>query len=269
MSRSFALKRLTASDLTLFKWHFENRNAGNQKAINLNADVFADVLFPSIEVASRGMGGRLPLDLWLFGPGAAGPINLQRKIIKGGAYKNWRLNGEFILNPDEQPDRFNVLEPNDFALITFEGDVMLTAASILLVAQKHDEDQALFAALSVMTSGAPSMIALAEEALRTLAVKAGISPTHPLYALALSEDLKDAALGSAPATERVMRVARMVSITASDMRRAREVAEDNGRLGEELVDVYLAGLVLWCRRGVGRNWVWLSLRGVQPRIIRH
>ena len=40
MLKKLAVKRLTASDLTFFVWHFRNQPAGNQKAINLNADVF-------------------------------------------------------------------------------------------------------------------------------------------------------------------------------------------------------------------------------------
>ena len=40
MLKKLALKRLTASDLTFFEWHYRSRNAGNQKAINLNTDVF-------------------------------------------------------------------------------------------------------------------------------------------------------------------------------------------------------------------------------------
>src|SRR5579859_7499939 len=98
MSR-LALKKLTASDLTLFEWHFQNRNAGNQKAINLNADVFVDRLFPGLPEVSRDFGGRLPIDLFLYGPGMASELNLQRKIIKLGEYKNWRLDGETIHNP--------------------------------------------------------------------------------------------------------------------------------------------------------------------------
>lgn len=39
MSTKIAVKKLTASDLTFFEWHFKNRNAGNQKAINLNRNV--------------------------------------------------------------------------------------------------------------------------------------------------------------------------------------------------------------------------------------
>jgi len=47
MSRKLAVKRLTTSDLTFFEWHFKNRPAGKQKAINLNADVFNE-LYPTL-----------------------------------------------------------------------------------------------------------------------------------------------------------------------------------------------------------------------------
>ena len=85
MIDKLALKRLTASDLTFFEWHFRNRNAGNQKAINLNADVFSDQLYPTLEVVIRDRQNKLGIDLWIAGPAAAEPINLQRKIIKGAS----------------------------------------------------------------------------------------------------------------------------------------------------------------------------------------
>lgn len=102
MLKKLAAKRLTASDLTLFEWHYKNKNAGNQKAINLNANVFVDELFPVLpEIADR-QDGRIPLDLQIYGPGHKELHNLQRKIIKIGSYKNWRLNGEFIHNPIDE-----------------------------------------------------------------------------------------------------------------------------------------------------------------------
>src|SRR5438874_2342968 len=98
MTSKLALKRLTASDLTFFEWQFRHLGVGGQKSINLNADVFVDRLFPAVSEATRPTG-RIPIDLWIFGPGARSSINLQRKIIKGGTYKNWRLDGEFVVNP--------------------------------------------------------------------------------------------------------------------------------------------------------------------------
>jgi hypothetical protein len=92
MIRKLAIKRLTASDLTLFEWHFRNQAlGGNQKAINLNADVFIDKLYPGLPEIAAKTGGKIPLDLFIYGPGLEPEYNLQRKIVKFGTYKNWRL----------------------------------------------------------------------------------------------------------------------------------------------------------------------------------
>ena len=112
MNNKILIKRLTASDLTLFKWHFENINAGNQKAINLNRDIFIDILYPSLPIVAEEEGWRFPLDLYLFGPGLHKEYNLQRKIIKGGTYKNWRLDGEFISVVEELSEVMNEELPN-------------------------------------------------------------------------------------------------------------------------------------------------------------
>ena len=104
------MKRLTPSDLTFFKWHYENRNAGNQKAINLSRNVFIDKLYPSLPDIMTDRGdGKIPVTLYIYGPGLYDAYQLQRKIIKTGSYKNWRLNGEFIFNPEDIPERFNSL----------------------------------------------------------------------------------------------------------------------------------------------------------------
>jgi hypothetical protein len=123
MLRKFALKRLTASDLTFFEWHFRNHNAGNQKAINLNADVFIDKLYPSLPTLVLAKSGRIAIDLYLYGPGLEQELNLQRKIVKIGSYKNWRLDGEFIYDPNSRPDRFHSLQPNDLVLFEFIGEL--------------------------------------------------------------------------------------------------------------------------------------------------
>src|SRR4051794_22770995 len=97
MPRKIAIKRLTASDLTFFRWHFDNQTSGSkQKSINLNANIFIDELYPTLPLSQRGMAGWVPVDLLLFGPGMAGELQIQRKIVKGNTYKNWRLNGELV-----------------------------------------------------------------------------------------------------------------------------------------------------------------------------
>ena len=122
MISKLAAKRLTASDLTFFEWQFKNRNAGNQKAINLNADVLTGQLYPALDAIVKQHDNKLGVDLWIAGPDAAERVNLQRKIIKGNAYKNWRLDGEFVYNPEGGHERFNVLEPGDIALFALRGN---------------------------------------------------------------------------------------------------------------------------------------------------
>lgn len=237
MHQKITLKRLTASDLTFFEWQFRNHNAGNQKAINLNADVFVQQLFPAIEAAARGTEGKIPLDLWIFGPGSAGPINLQRKIIKGAAYKNWRLDGEFVANPFDDPDRFNVLNVGDFAVIAFEGDVAPTSAKAIFVANAHPEDATLHSVLDDVL-GTRTMMTLEENSIDDIRVRSGLSDDHPLVGIALNQDLQEAVIGNAAATERVLRSGRITLLSAADLRRARERAEEIGNLGEALVAVY-------------------------------
>ena len=118
MFRKVAIKKLTASDLTFFEWHFKNRKVGgNQKAINLNSDIFINKMYPILPEIALTMNGKFPIDLRIFGPGFHGLHNLQRKVVKFGTYKNWRLNGEFVYNHDSQVSRYNRLRPGDYLII--------------------------------------------------------------------------------------------------------------------------------------------------------
>ena len=122
MPAKLAIKKLSASDLTFFEWHFRHNNAGNQKAINLNADIFIKELYPSLpDNPSINNKSRLPIDLYIYGPGSSPELNLQRKITKQVSYKNWRLNGEFVNDP-ESPERFKPLEKGDFVVFEFAGE---------------------------------------------------------------------------------------------------------------------------------------------------
>src|SRR5687767_8045117 len=106
--KRLALKRLTISDLTFFDWHFKNNPELRQKAINLNADIFVQRLYPSLPETEPAKTGRIPIDLFVYGPGLMPELNVQRKIVKTPSYKNWRLNGETVTDQDV-PDRFNSL----------------------------------------------------------------------------------------------------------------------------------------------------------------
>jgi hypothetical protein len=145
MPSRFAVKRLTASDLTFFEYQFRTRDVGNQKAINLNADVFIDQLYPVLPDYAVEIAGRVPIDLSIYGPDGAPLHDLQRKIVKFGTYKNWRLDGEFVYNPDDSPERYNSLAPGDVAVMAFTGDVVKPdAATLVLLSQAAPADTALF-----------------------------------------------------------------------------------------------------------------------------
>ena len=238
MISKLALKRLTASDLTFFEWHFRNRNAGNQKAINLNADVFTGHLYPALDVVARERQNKIGIDLWIAGPGAAEPVNLQRKIIKGAAYKNWRLDGEFVYNPEGTPERFNLLRPGDMALFGFEGELAPDTVTVVLVGQNPPEDRVLFQGLDdvLATRG---MITIEGKTLGGLCDQLGVAGSHPVWLLVGDEDLPEAAMGQAPAVGRLLSRPRPARLSQDDLRAARFAAEETGRLGEELIDYHL------------------------------
>src|SRR5689334_4630613 len=120
---SYAVKRLTRSDLTFFRSKFLQLNVGNQKSINLNRDVFIDRLFPDLPA----LADEVPVRLAVIGPSGGGEFVVTRKILKKGTYKNWRLNGEFLPDPEGETGRFNELQERDLALFAFEGVVQPTA----------------------------------------------------------------------------------------------------------------------------------------------
>ena len=265
MISKLALKRLTASDLTFFEWHFKNRHAGNQKAINLNADVLTGRLYPVLDTVVRERQNKIGIDLWIAGPGAAEPVNLQRKIIKGTAYRNWRLDGEFVYNPDGTPDRFNILRPGDLALLGFEGELAPNTVTVVLVGQDASLDQPLFRGLDdVLVSG--SMMAVESKGLGELCDQLGVPKSHPVWLLVSDEDLTEAALGQAPAVDRVLKRPRSMSLSQEELSAARRVAEEIGRLGEELIDYHLSERLA---ADAIADYVWVSdVNAVSPHDFR-
>jgi hypothetical protein len=253
MQRRIALKRLTASDLTIFEWQFRNRNAGNQKSINLTAAVFISEMFPSLPEVAETQNWRIPIDLSIYGPGHAGLYNLQRKIIKGSSYKNWRLDGEYISDPQDDPTRFHVLEPEDFVIFDFIGAVAPNSAKMVLIARGVQADQLVHQRLSVLI-GDGSMAVLSVEQLQAIADEIN-DDDHPIHELTLGSELEDAAVGGAKGCAVLSRRPRTRKVGRDELQRARQAAEQIGRTGEEFVSAYLAGLKA---NGAIRDVEWVS-----------
>ena len=253
MFKKLALKRLTASDLTFFVWHFRNQTVGNQKAINLNADVFVNELYPSLPETEQARSGRIPLDLYIFGPGAQSELNITRKIVKGSTYKNWRLNGEFVDDPDH-PDRFNSLAHGDFVVFEFTGELLPIAAKAIFIARASAEDFALHAELE-RTLGGKSMIAVESDALANLIIRANTPDNHPINELILDDALEDVALGGSEGAQRLLHRRSGRKLTKDQLRLAREKIDEIGYQGEGWVNEYLLGLQ---NRALILSFAWVS-----------
>lgn len=237
--KKLAIKRLTASDLTFFHWHFVNKPAGNQKAINLNASTFVKVLYPSFPDAVLETDGRAKLDLYFYGPGLADAHNLQRKILR--QQKNWRLNGEFVNNPIDDPERYNCLSPGDILVMEFVGGAIPTGGRFIWLAKSVAEDNSLQTALD-SELGSASMKAISASQLTRIVENASPLPTHPINNLLLDEAIEDVALGGNEGASRLLRGPSRRVISKDQLNRAKRNADDTGRRGEELVNSWFEAL---------------------------
>jgi hypothetical protein len=233
-----ALKRLTASDLTFFQYHYEHHNAGNQKALNLSRNVFIDELYPSL--ADSSANAKLPVALYIYGPGSNPEIYaLQRKILKTASYKNWRLNGEFIYSPENDTTRFNKLKPDDIAVMDFIGNEQPTEIHINFVAADEAADGQLHEELGrYLGNPRGNMKRVTREELTRIVKAANPVSEHPINRFILNDDIIEAVQGDSQARLRVYRHTGRL-LTSDELKKAKQNAEDIGRMGEELIDSYL------------------------------
>ena len=242
MKRLLALKRLSASDLTFFEYHFRQTAGAKQKAINVDTNVFIGSMYPSVpELVETG---RIPLDLSIYGPGSAGLHNIQRKIIK--QQKNWRLDGELVPDPEGEPKRYSGLRKGDFALIEFMGPIVPNGANMHLIAQADPTDAGIHEALAQAFGGEFS----AMQGLLQLSLEEVETVLRPLrLERALSDfldaaDLEDAARGGVEGARRLRerRGRRGRAVSQEEMQQSKRNAEFVGRVGEELLNQRLGQL---------------------------
>lgn len=239
MVEKLAIKRLTASDLTFFEYHYQTLRAGNQKSINLNKNVFIDRLYPDLpaRVGARD-DNRIHVRLRLYGPGLAPEMAMNKQIIKGGAYKNWRLNGAFIRQVDTK-SRFDILQPGDMVVFSFDGDVVPDEVRAVFLATANPDDVWLHEECTrvLEESGyAKGMCPVQLPMLETIASSPSCPEGHPIRVVAFSEALEGLALGD-PARRASSRRPKLTKGQASLLRdRTSEV----GDAGETLVNDWLA-----------------------------
>lgn len=151
-----------------------------------------------------------------------------------------RLDGEYISNPENEPERYNVLGPGDLAILEFQGRIVPVSAKLVLISQDLQVDHILYHELSALL-GERSMMAVSVAQLQKIANKLQ-DDAHPFHGLTLDAELEDAAMGGARGLAAFGRRATTRILSRDDLQRARRVAEEVGRAGEELVCQHLIGL---------------------------
>lgn len=245
MADRIALKSLTASDLTFFEAQFRKLGAGNQKAINLNADVFVEELYPALPGLVPTVGDVLNVSLFISGPAGAKPHLVSRAITKREAYKNWRLNGEFVRDPEGQAGRFDALMPGDLAVFEFVGDPLPQKLNLLLVAAAVSADAALHNALKTLVPGGrKTMSRITREQVAEAAKLAASDHPITLFAADAEYDaaVEDAALGGISGTKTLATKKATKPVSAAALASAKTAAEKIGKDGEALAWVHIQKL---------------------------
>ncbi len=241
MKRKIALKRLSSSDLTLFEYHYRNTSGAKQKAINLDAAVFIGTMFPGLPNRMDVIKDRVIVSLSIYGPGGVNAHSITRKILK--QQKNWRLNGELISNPPEEGTRYNPLKKGDYAIFDFAGMPEPHAVRMYLIAQNLPEDEALHTALDDkygnFFSSHRGMVEIELDDLARLLSSLSIQDRHPIFDFIDFDALEDAARGGLEGVTRLRRRRQNRGVSREELARARQSAEHIGRLGEEILHVWL------------------------------
>lgn len=257
MKRKIALKRLSSSDLTLFEHHYRNTSGAKQKAINLDAAVFVDALFPGLPSRLDVLRDRVIVTLAIYGPGGAGAHSITRKILK--QQKNWRLNGELISNPPEESTRYDPLVKGDYAILDFAGDPEPHTARMYLVAKNLPQDAALHAALEANYGASFSphkgLVEIDPDELARLLGGLGLPTGHPALDFIDFGALEDAAQGGFDGLTKLRKRRQARGVSREELGRARQSAEQIGRLGEEILNAWLDQQ---CHAGRGPEYCWDS-----------
>lgn len=251
MSRKFAIKRLRPSDLSFFHAYLREHPKAKQKGFNLDRTVVEERFFPALsEIAEARPRGQIPIQLTLYGPGGAGGHTLMRKILK--QEKNWRLNGEVVHDPDDQPGRYSTVAPDDFALMEFSGSGEPSAIKIVLLSGTDPTDAALHQSIISFFPGGSMWVPSVGD-LEKIIDAASPSADHPIRDWLDDSLIEDVGFGGGEAAIRLARRRRSRGLSHTELQQAKLSAETTGHRGEELLNHYLTRTP-WA--GVsGHRWV--------------
>ena len=257
MSSRYILKRLSNSDLTIFASHFRNTQGAKQKAINLDKAVFIDVFYPSIPKLINIRSDRIPIDLWILGPGNSGPHNIQRKILK--QQKNWRLDGELIFDPPAEPGRYKDLSKGDLCILDFTGYPVPTRLRMHILSRQSEEDIKTITSLEEtfgqQFSTRKGMAEIGHGELSSILERIEFKEDHPILDILEESDIEDAALGGYEGKKKLLYRQKTRSVNPQDFENARKAAEKSGYEGEELLNELFDSEV---NSSLIKNYRWVS-----------
>ena len=241
-----AIKRLGRTDLGWFKNLYHLYSNSNLKGINLNADVLIGDFYRDLAVIAGATENRIPVTVTMFGPAGAPAYSGTYKLVKSPGSKNWRLNGTLVSDPFGQDNRFDILVPNDIAVIAFDGRPTPTNITLILLAAADPKDAPLHAALSLIFDEAgKTMVSLMDPNVLLAVMGApNVAEDHPLGHLLDDGDmeaaLEDAVQGELGGIEQLQGGRGARRATPADVERASREMARVGAAGEALVNTYLA-----------------------------
>jgi hypothetical protein len=148
------------------------------------------------------------------------------------------LNGEYIDDPENEPNRFQILQQNDFVIFDFIGDLEPIVVRAVFIAKASTLDSNLHAVLHTFI-GNKSMVELTTKDLEQLISKTSLPEQHPANLLILESNLEDAAYNGITGVRALRSGPYQGKVSRQNLEQARKNAERTGRAGEELIAAYL------------------------------
>lgn len=259
VTERIAVKILKGSDLTFFDSFYKKKNSvkGNQKSITLNANVFAKLFYPAVTDNTLGKAVEIPVSVVVIGPQPGKPYRFTRSIARGKTYKNWRLNGAAVPDPEDEIGKFDDLLPEDVAVLEFRGEPTPESVTVIIVSARYDPELRSRLA-AIPPGGNRSMAPVSRSELYTLANSLALPLSHPLRHILDDPEveaiLEDAQSGVEPAMRRLRERAGR-KVTKQELEAAREKAGRVGADGEALAHLLLSDMH---RDGRVTELVWTS-----------
>jgi hypothetical protein len=234
-SSRVAIKLLTKSDISFFAKHVRE---SKQKGINLNSEVLVNQFYPALQ----NRFDTLVFPFAIIGPNAKPRHSMSRAIVRTENAKNWRLNGEVVTDPLDDPGRYDLIAQDDYAMLAFEGAERPDAVTLVLVTAEQDKELHAAIAQRFQFTGRHTMLPVLDRDIWSLIeVTQDVYPDqHPLDSLVAPDSLEEAIFGSAASqTHTALGDGLGAAISQDALQRQLKASEETGRRGEEIFGLWL------------------------------